>query len=750
MKTYLAYFLAIGLFMIPSAYLSSAPAPQFSEDNGAIHGTVYRRGSGQRLTAANVRLVETDQRLMTDADGEFRFNALPAGQYTLTVFASGYRSPEDTVVTVKPGETTSVKIYLERIEFLVEEILVTAQRFPPTVSQQSLQRLDIKRVPGTAGDALRALQVLPGIGVANDFSGELYIRGGAPEDNIFYFDRTPLGYPYHFGGLVSTISSEVIERIDVYAGGFGAEFGADSQAVIDIYSRRGSPEGLSGKFNLNLLYSEGLVEGAIGNRGSWYVSARRSYVDLLPISAENIIAFPRFWDYQAKVSYDLSQKHQLTLNAFAADDFMEFKLDEEDVDNDPTLAGKFLFESGFDGQGIHLKSLLTDRLTSDLSFSRLFNHFNLSFGQGFFLRFQIPLHELREDLIYRLTPKHRLESGLLFTTAPVRVSSFFTRPPDEGDPSFDFTFEEKIEADLTERFRRIEGYLQSRYDPLEFLSIALGLRVDYFNLTDELSIGPRGSVKLKIPSGSEIRFAYGQYDQSPQAPQIIPGFGNPDVKSTQAIHYILEVERQISPNTGLKFAGYYRDLDNLITQDEEQVYLNQGEGFSRGVEVFLNHRSGDRFFGWVSYAYSRSERRDRPEDPQRLYSFDQPHVATLTASYKLTPTWEIGAKWQYSTGNPYTPVLDATLVPHPTTGQLVYVPIYGEVNSARVSPFHRLDIRIHKSFIYDRWQMGVFLEIFNAYNRKNVLDFDYNDDYSDFDVIHQLPIIPYLGVTVEF
>ncbi|MBI1926701.1 hypothetical protein HYR99_20970, partial [Candidatus Poribacteria bacterium] len=262
----------------------------------------------------------------------------------------------------------------------------------------------------------------------------------------------------------------------MYAGGFGAEFGSDAQAIIDIYSRRGKQDRFSGKFNLNLLYSDGLIEGPIGRHGSWYLAARRSYVDLLPITVEQITALPRFWDYQVKASYDLSEKHQLDLNAFAADDFMELKLGLDDVNDDPTLAGKFHFKNHYNAQGIHLTSLLTDRLTSHLSISRGYNRFDISFGQGYFLRIKPTWYELREDVTYRLTPHHQLESGLLVTTGEGKVSSFFTRPPDEGEASFDFTFEEKVNLDISQGFDLVEGYLQSRYSPVEFLSLSLGLR----------------------------------------------------------------------------------------------------------------------------------------------------------------------------------------------------------------------------------------------------------------------------------
>jgi hypothetical protein len=717
---------------------------------GEIHGTVYQQKSLKHLARVSVRLVEIDRQTLTDENGVFRFSNLPARRYTLTTSAPGYRLPENRVVRVEAGKITTVQLHLEPLEFQFDEVVVTSSPFQVQVGQQSISALEMKRIPGTAGDALRALHSLPGIGVANDLDGRLYIRGGGPNDNLFYFDRTPLGYPYHFGALVATVSSEVIDQIDVYAGGFGAEFGANAQAVIDIRSRNGGITGFGGRANLNPLYSEGLLEGTLGERGAWYLAGRRSYVDLLPIEVDQITAFPRFWDYQGKLSLSFGERHQLHLSAFAADDFLTLKLGLDDVNNDPTLAGSARFKNSFNSQGVHLRSILSNRLISNLSLSRGYDLFDIKFGVGYFLRFEPTQYSLREDLIYRLNAQHQLETGLLFSTGQWSAKSFFTRPPDEGEADYIFTFEEKVDVDVSKRSDFVEGYLQSRYTPFAFLSIALGARVDYFNLTDRVSLGPRGSLKLKIPSGSEIRFAYGRYAQSPQPYQILPQIGNPTVKENHAIHYILEVERDISAQTGITVAGYRKELSNLISRDENAAYLNQGEGFAQGVEVLLRHRGGEKFFGWASYAYSVSKRRDRPGEPERFYSFDQTHVTTLIASYKPTPTWEIGAKWQYSTGNPYTPVVDVEVKPHPVTGRSLYSPIYGETNSARLSAFHRLDFRVKKTFVFEGWQMGAFLEILNLYNRKNILTFDYKGDYSEKETVHQLPLIPYFGVTVAF
>lgn len=727
------------------------PAIAFSQ-TGTIEGTVYDNNTQKPLVGAAVRIVQTGERQKTDENGKFVFSAIPEGTYTLIATRPDTEITQQTSVTIGAGETLKPEIYVSTAQYRLEEVEVTGERDPKTISKKSIQAQEITRLPGTGGDALRALPAIPGIGVANDFSGALYIRGGSDEDNLYYFDRVPVGYPYHFGGIVSSLSSEIIDRIDVYAGGYGAEYGVDSQAVIDIYSQDDSRANLGGKFNLNLLYSEGLLQGKIGEKGFWYAAGRRSYIDLfvqsLSFDAGAITALPRFWDYQLKAGYDLSETHQLFFNLFASGDRFALKLDGEDVDQD--FRGNVSFESGFEGAGLHLRSILTDRLTSFLSITRSNFLFDVNFGPALALKIDAPNYTLRQDITYELNPRHRLESGLILGLEPGQVTGTFTRIPDEGEVDYDIRFEEKVPLDEYVRGQRIEGYLQDRYTLLPFLSVVFGLRLDYFNRIDELSIQPRGSLLVELPNSSELQFAYGIYNQTPLPALLSPSIGNPTLKSSRASHYILELKRPLSQDTEIKMAAYYKDLTGLVTSDEETAYLNQGVGYAQGTEIFLRHRGGDQFFGWISYAYALSERRDRPSEPYRLYSFDQTHVATFAASYKLTPTLEFGAKWQYRTGNPYTPCEGATLQFDPRNGNPIYIPIYAETNSDRLPPYHRLDLRVSKIFQFGSWKLGAFLELLNTYNRKNLLDFNYSEDCQTRNDINQLPFIPYLGITAEF
>ncbi len=745
-KFSICFLFILSIYPIP-AFGQQLPAP-----TGEIYGIVSQKDIEQRVESAQIRIVGTNQFATTDPNGEFRFRDLPAGDYTLTASATDYRLLTGIAVTVKPGETTELNIALERVTVLLDEVEVTEERAAAPVGKQTLGASEIKRVPGAVGDALRALQSLPSVGVANDFSGALYIRGGSDDDNLYYFDRVPIGYPYHFGGIVSSLSSEVIERIDVYAGGYGAEFGVGSQAVIDIYSRNKNTDGFRTKLNLNVLYSEGLLEGRIGDHGYWYAAGRRSYIDLflgsLVFDSGEITAFPRFWDYQVKGGYDFGEKHQLSMNLFASGDGFALKLDGEDIDED--IRGNVSFGSGFEGGGIHLRSFFSDRLTSILSLTRSYFEFDVNAGPELSLTIDAPQYVLREDLIYTLTPEHQLESGVILGFEPGRATGRFFRTPVEGEVDYDPDNLEEQSFDESVFGQRTEIYLQDRYRVLPFLSVVLGLRADYFSRVNELSIQPRGSILLDIMEGSQLQLSYGSYYQEPQPAQLSETLGNPNLGTSQADHYVLEFTRQVSPSTEFKFAGYYKDLQNLVTTDDDVVYLNQGVGFAQGTEVFLRHRVGDRFLGWGAYAYGLSKRRDRPSEPYRYYSFDQTHVATLAATYRLTPTWEIGLKWQYRTGNPYTPIEGATERTDPRNGEVSYRPIYAETNSGRLPPYHRLDMRLSKAFLFNSWEMSLFLELLNAYNRGNLLDYSYNDDYTEQSEIYQFPIIPYLGITTEF
>ena len=788
---------------------------------GDIQGIVYQRSTGKALAGADVRILETDQHQKTDANGVFQFTELPEGTYTFLVTHPAETTPTNVSVDISSGDTTEIKIHLG-VAFKLETVLVEGKRLPPTISRTEIRGSELLRIPGTFNDTLKGLMTLPSIGIPNDYFGALYIRGSEPGSNLYYFDRTPLGYPFHWGGLLSTISSETLEKIDIYAGGYGAEFGLDSQAVLDIYARNSIEKSWSGKLNLNILYSEGLLEAKIGDKGYVSASGRRSYLDLIagPIIEEQRGTpqqLPYFSDYQLKFAHTLSESHHLTVNAIAATD--HFKIEEEaseletvngmeiEIENMEGARASAFFKNGFDGQGVHLRSDFTENLTSSLSLTRSSNFLTIAFGAPVNEQFSqnaegkwvvdsadyahydvavnVPVYTLREDVSYRLTPRFRFEPGFLVSFSPAvsfedgRFPEFessgenvATTTPivEDGEgireqtgigPESEPTGFEEIHDEFGHDFYRTEGYLQGRYDPLSFLSVALGVRLDYLNVTEQVSIQPRGSVSLTLSSGSNLRFAYGHYEQSPQPSHLLAEDGNRALESSLTRHYIMELEHELSSRTELKLATYYKDAQKLVTPDEVSNYLNQGTAFVGGAEVFLRHRIPDKFFGWISYAYTHAERRENPDVAYQPYLFDNTHIVSVVANYNFTPNFEIGAKWQYLSGTSEAPISSIVFIQDPVTRGLN--PLLASVDeqlSTELAPYHKLDLRV--SYKWNVWglKVGGFLDILNVYNRNNEIKFIVEEATLDvqgqevgierevFDA-PQLPRIIYLGLTLE-
>ena len=166
---------------------------------GRLKGTVYDGSTNAPVVGAEVHLLGTDARQTTDTEGKFWFIKVTPGTYTVSIIHEMYDTPTETDIEVTAGHTTQVTLYLGEA-LMLEEVIVEGERLPPTVSRKDIRGSELIRIPGVGNDALKGLTTLPGIGVPNDYFGILYIRGSEPGSNLYYFDRTPLGYPFHWGG----------------------------------------------------------------------------------------------------------------------------------------------------------------------------------------------------------------------------------------------------------------------------------------------------------------------------------------------------------------------------------------------------------------------------------------------------------------------------------------------------------------------------------------------------------------------
>ncbi len=720
----------------------------------------------------------------------------------------------------------------------LETIIVEAEPFQKR-PQRTLTGDLLRRAPGSAGDPIRGIARLPSVGTVNDFFGALSVRGGAPGDNLYYFDRLPLGYPYHLLGIVSVVSAETIGKIDVHPGGFGAEFGADSQAVIDIHSRPQKLESsgwLDGMFKPSFIYSEGFLSGALSLRekpaanasnktdkkpsisqlskeirlgdaqgidtdadktdkkpastdqeflenralsgqGYWYAFGRYSYLEPFfelgsrLVELEDLVReVPRFWSYQLKGVYKLNETHGFVLNAVTAYDASQLQLGPNEV-HDSDLQGPLRSENPFDVQGIHLYSRLLPRFRSILSFTRSFTENEIAFGEEYYYRTAASVYALRHDFTYTTSPENTdeaVEFGYLLSSTPSTVTSHGARRVEEGDPDYEFRIRHNLKTvNVTEtrNLHRLEGYLQARQNL--FVSDVwgtFGMRASYFNLTDNLSLQPRAQLGFRLPWEAFLYFNYGRYAQNPRLDQFVLGVTpNASLEQSLATHYVLELRQTLPLGAKVNIAGYYKTLQDLVIYNkEEKQYQNGQEGFVRGFEVSFEHKISDTFDGWVAYAYTVSKRRDFPERFHRFYTYNSPHVLTLATNYStperlllsipLIESLDINAKWQYQSGALYAPLVGRTPFTNFRTKEKKWRPLYGEWK--RTSPYHRLDLSLHFQLFGDLedhgWELGFALEIWNVYNRNNILEVRYNQNFTKENPVSQLPIIPFLAITLEF
>jgi hypothetical protein len=281
-----------------------------------------------------------------------------------------------------------------------------------------------------------------------------------------------------------------------------------------------------------------------------------------------------------------------------------------------------------------------------------------------------------------------------------------------------------------------------------------GVRLDYTEWTGRLDVSPRVTARYAVVPRfprTTLKGGAGLFHQGPDLFEILLKDDDTELRSARAFQNSLGVEQEITRNVTASVEGFVNLLDDLVTRgpDENGVldYNNRGTGRIFGAEAMLRYENDDRFFGWLSYTLSRSERTWAPGEPSELFYLDQTHILTVLGSYDLGRGWEFGARFRYVTGNLYTPCR-GSLFSSTSTSHLC---IPGPANSERLPPFHQLDIRVDKRWQFSGFTLGAYLDLINAYNRTNPDFLGYNFDYSNSrPETASLPIVPSLGVRGEF
>ena len=615
---------------------------------------------------------------------------------------------------------------------------------------------EINALPGTQGDALKAVQNFPGVARSPFSIGFIVVRGTGPNDSAIYLGHHEIPQLFHFGGLTSVFNSDIVERIDFIPGNYDSRYGDALGGIIDVTPRAGRRDGFHGYIDSDVFDTGVLVEAPLG-KGSFALAGRRSYIDLLlPVfipddAGLDLTLAPRYYDYQALFDYPLGDG-VLSIRGFGSDDrTILVAADPNEVETDD----RDRFQTT---QFFHRADVAYEKKKGPWSFliTPSYRYDQLQLGIGDLLNFNLRTHSLtgRAELRHKIGRRSAIRLGTEYRSAWFDVDVEAPPLPDSTSGSTDDRFAVSVDGFTV---------IPALYSTLELglsddFTLYPGLRAAYYTAPfNTATFDPRLRFGWQVADKTTLKGGTGLYSQAPQPVETNDVFGNPRIGPERSLQNSLGVLQEFAYGINLDATVFFNYLfDNVapsssvIVQPDGNVapenFANTQVGRVYGLEILARKELTSNVFGWVAYTISRSERRDTPSDEYALFDFDQTHILTLIGVVRLPKNWQAGARFRLVSGNPYTPITGSV---YDATGGF-YVALEGTPNSRRFPTFHQLDLRVDKKWIWRRVSLALYLDVQNVYNAQNVEFWNYAYDFSGRVPIASLPIIPSLGMKFEW
>lgn len=778
-------------FLLLAATLQGAPAQEIP---GTIQGTVREEGSGAPVASAIVTLPELRRSARAGEDGAFVLRGVPAGTWTVRATALAHH-PAEVLAVVPAGGTLRLDLSLTAQPVALERVHVRGEAAPGTMPLRDpagpgTTRIDsasLRVTPALAErDVLRAVQLLPSVEAASDFSSAPYIRGGSPDQTLITLDGIPLYNPYHLLGLFSAVDPDAVESVEVLAGAFPASVGDRASGAMDIRTREGRTDRVRSTGALGLISARMGLDGPLpGGRGSWLVSGRRTYVDAVTRAAygAGLTAghLPyAFQDGHLKLAYPLAGGGRLTATAYLNQEGFAF------TPRDSTFENAVLdFRWGSRAAGVQLWQPLGTRATIEARAA----------WSGFAGRFHLAEHpwdgengRYLPELDSLLDADTRVDDALLSLSGTwtggahrlrAGVEAHRYRFHQDIDPLQDDLQAHLPRFSMDQRPSTVSAWAEDVWDA-GALQLRGGVRV--------LAAGERGTAVMPRLGLS--------WSATPTL-TLSAAAG----RSAQVMHSLLDVERVptsvmaydalaagreltvsddlvlgaawASGGTQLRVDAYARRVDGLpLPPRHDNLFRNtlvhpdsfvSGTATARGLEVLGSHRRG-RMGMQVAYSLAFAER--GLDSARWTPRFERRHSLDFSAWTGWGRGGQLSLRMVAASGQPYTPVIGTTRRWHydPRTGKMIGAqmvePVLGAYNSDRLPAYLRLDVGARREY---RRRLGgrdvtivPYLQVVNLLNRPNVLfaapqrNYDTGELGTEITYGPQFPAIPTLGIEWRF
>lgn len=733
-----------------------------SFSQGIIQGRITNPTNGDPVAFANVLVLDTEFGAITDEEGFYTIESIPPGLYNVRASFVGYKTETRYEVRVTLAKSLQLDFELTEDASELGEVVVSSEFSRSEETPLSVRKLnsnEIERYPGGNRDISRVIQALPGVASTPSFRNDILIRGGAPNENKFFVDEIEVPVINHFstqgssGGPVGLLNVNLIKNVDLVAGGYPANRMDALSSFFEIQLKEGNRENMQTQLTLGASELTLSNEGPIGEKTTYLLSARRSYLQGL-FKVLGLPFLPTFNDFQVKTTTKLNDKTELTFIGVGAID--QFELNKEipedetgeDLENRLYLLDVLPVQSQWNyTTGLKLKRFRENGFWTFVLSRNMLNNEAEKYYQN---------EESSEaNLLYRYISqesenKFRAENNIFGTGYTLKYgvnyeySRYYINNYDRATLA---NSSEVIDVESTSNFHEYGAFISgTKYAMDERLLISGGIRMDGsdFGKTAQNpfnQLSPRVSISYQLKPNLFATANAGIYYQKP--PYTVLGYRdnsgelvnqNSDVRYIQNNQLIAGLEF-LAPQRNRRFTmeAFYKKYKNYPSSIRNGIALanlgadfgvignepveSNAEGRAFGLEFLAQQRLFKNFYGIASLTLVRSEFTNPNTEGYIPSSWDNKVILSLTAGKRFNKDWEVGMRWRFLGGTPYTPydVDESSLISNwDLRGQPIYD--YTQINSQRLSAFHQLDLRVDKKYYFPKWSLNWYVDIQNAYN----------------------------------
>ncbi len=783
---FLITILFIGLFFISLT--------TFSQTRYSISGYVREKDSRELLPGVNIYIPSIKAGAITNNYGFYSLT-LPVGEYEVRYSYVGFNPVtiqvplmKDTLIDIDLNSITLqvVTITSEKVERISES---------SEISVISLPVQQIRQVPVLLGekDVFKTLQLMPGVQKGSEGNGGLYVRGGGPDQNLIILDDAPVYNAFHLFGFFSIFNGDAIKSVELIKGGFPARFGGRLSSVVEMTMKDGNRTKFSGEAGIGLVSSRIVLEGPfVKDKSSWIISGRRTYIDALarPFMNSEERAGYYFYDLNAKVNYDFGPKNRLYLSGY-------FGRDKFNVITNSNLReeGGLYWQNGTGT--LRWNHIFGPRVFSNTSL--IYSHYSItffsresSFNESYSLRYISGIRDLtfKNDLEVSFSPYYNLRTGVhlinhLFSPSAIVV---------KGNADV-------LLNSVQQDYNSFEGsaYIENQFTLSDRIKANAGLRFSNFKADEEYyhAFEPRVVANIRIARGLSVKAAYAEMNQyihllsstglSLPTDLWVPSTDriNPQHSTQVSLGFAKDFDHN---DVQITIEGYHKESKDIIGYKPGASFLiiddptdareftwednvTSGSGRSYGIETLIHKKAG-RLNGWIGYTLSWTKLKFDEINFGKEYwaRYDRRHDISIVAIYRISEKVNFSTTWVYGTGNAISlPVGEFPGIQHnpledvlkisglPFTGYYYQtLTDYGEMNSYRMKPYHRLDFAFQFIKVRDKFQRTWEIGAYNTYNRKNPFFYFIDERYNNGQSVNELkqvtlfPIIPSVTYSIKF